>query len=251
MKYINNLPSNQKPEVYGLHDNADITKDNNESMQLLAGVLLTQTQIITSGNEDNIETIVKNLTSEILFKIPEQFNIEAVSEIYPVDYKNSMNTVLKQELIRFNNLIKLIKDSLTTLQKAIKGQIVISTLLEQIFTSISIGKVPIIWSTKSYPSLKPLGSYINDLLNRINFFQDWIDNNVPNVYWISGFFFTQSFLTGILQNYARHHKIPIDLVGFEFKICDFFETTVKSPHLSVFIRVIIIFNEQKNENFNL
>ncbi|CAD6235446.1 GSCOCG00007903001-RA-CDS, partial [Cotesia congregata] len=212
LRYINNLPSNQKPEVYGLHDNADITKDNNESMQLLAGVLLTQTQIITSGNEDNIETIVTNLTTEILLKIPVQFNIEAVSEIYPVDYKNSMNTVLKQELIRFNNLTKLIKDSLTTLQKAIKGQIVISTVLEQIFTSISIGKVPIIWSTQSYPSLKPLGSYINDLLNRINFFQDWIDKNVPNVYWISGFFFTQSFLTGILQNYARHHEIPIDLV---------------------------------------
>jgi dynein heavy chain len=29
--YIKSLPMNQNPEVYGLHDNADITKDNQET----------------------------------------------------------------------------------------------------------------------------------------------------------------------------------------------------------------------------
>lgn len=50
--------------------------------------------------------------------------------------------------------------------------------------------------------------------------QKWIDNGQPNAYWISGFFFTQSFLTGIMQNFARQQKIAIDSVTFEFKFLE-------------------------------
>jgi len=47
-----------------------------------------------------------------------------------------MNTVLTQELTRFNGLIKIIRSSLEDLKKAIKGEVLLSTELEAALFSL-------------------------------------------------------------------------------------------------------------------
>ena len=73
---------------------------------------------------------------------------------------------------------------------------------------------------KAYPSLKPLSAWVVDLVRRIEFIRKWYEEGIPHVYWISGFFFPQAFLTGTLQNFARKYQVSIDTVTFEFRIMD-------------------------------
>ena len=49
-----------------------------------------------------------------------------------------------------------------------------SEAMEDVIAALELGKVPNEWMKKSYPSLKPLGSYIADLVARIEYFNGWI-----------------------------------------------------------------------------
>ena len=195
LDYIRSLPIIPHPEVFGLHENADITKDNQETQILFDSILLTLPRQ-TAGEGKSPQQIIDELAADILSKLPPDFNMENVMEKYPVVYTESMNTVLRQELTRFNRLTSVVRSTLQNIRKAMKGLVVMSSDLEDVFNSMTVGKVPAVWAAKSYPSLKPLGSYVADLLARLKFLQDWIDSGSPNVFWISGFYFTQSFLTG-------------------------------------------------------
>ncbi|XP_072257291.1 dynein axonemal heavy chain 3-like [Pyxicephalus adspersus] len=220
MEYIKSLPLNAEPEVFGFHENANITRDQKETTELFDWILTTLPKQ-TSGGGKSTSEVVHELIDDILSKIPEDFNVEEVKRLYPTQYTESMNTVLVHELLRFNRLTSTIRMSLQDLNKAISGLSAMSNELDDLLNSMTVGKVPTVWSARSYPSLKPLGGYIADLLQRLSFFKDWIEKGTPKVFWISGFYFTQSFLTGALQNYARKYKIPIDLLGLQFQITDY------------------------------
>eukprot|EP00040_Diaphanoeca_grandis_P037866 m.251032 g.251032 ORF g.251032 m.251032 type:complete len:4203 (+) comp33890_c0_seq2:91-12699(+) len=219
LSFIRDRPINDNPEMFGLHDNANITYANNEVDGLLGSILATGGGGSGGGGvgADRI-SILDELSNDILKRVRKPFDINKILKKYPVMYEESMNTVLIQEAIRFNKLLGVIDTSLVELLKALKGLVVMSADLETASNSLFNNQVPDIWSKKAYPSLKPLAAWVADLVERVAFIQRWFDEGTPPAYWISGFYFPQAFLTGTLQNYARTHVLAIDSLSYDFQV---------------------------------
>lgn len=106
-------------------------------------------------------------------------------------------------MLRYNNLLEIIRESLKDLILALQGFKIMTSTLDNVSESLLNNIIPVSWAAKSYPSLKSLMGYAKDLVKRVDAFQEWIRDGTPKIFWISGFYFTQSFFTGIRQNYAR------------------------------------------------
>ena len=82
--------------------------------------------------------------------------------------------------------VQIMHSSLTALQKALKGLVVLSAELEDMGNAMFDQRVPSIWTDAAYPSLKPLNPWFHDLLQRLEFMAAWEEKGGPSVYWVSG-----------------------------------------------------------------
>mmetsp|Transcript_36905 Transcript_36905/g.84597 ORF Transcript_36905/g.84597 Transcript_36905/m.84597 type:complete len:259 (-) Transcript_36905:105-881(-) len=158
-----------------------------------------------------------------------------ISSKFPTTYLQSMNTVLTQEVRRYNSLLSAINSSIMLITQALEGHISMSPELERAISAVYNGQVPGLWSQNSYPSKKMLGPWVNDLLARIDFFKLWSECGQPVCFWFSGFFFPQAFLTGTLQNHARRNKLAMDHLHFDFEMITSSSQTIHPPDTGCYI----------------
>ena len=216
-------PIQAHPEAFGLHENADITCAQNEVKDLFETVLSLQPRVSTGAGKSR-EDVIDEAAGALLDKMPSEWLMLDICKWYPIMYEESQNTVLQQECMRYNKLLKQMASSLKDVRKALKGEVVMSTELDGLASSLYNNQVPGMWESKAYPSLKPLVLWQDDLLRRCRFIDDWVQHGIPATFWISGFFFPQAFLTAINQNFARKAQIGIDTVS-----CEMLNRTVTNP----------------------
>lgn len=93
LNYIDTLPLNPEPEAFGLHENAEITTKQSQTIDLLLDVLLMQPKS-SGGSGASREDIIGNMAAELEKRSPPPFDTEMVAKKYPTMYNESMNTVL-------------------------------------------------------------------------------------------------------------------------------------------------------------
>ena len=146
------------------------------------------------------DDLLGSICSDIAQNLPDALvDMDQVTSIFRIERGNSMNTVLIHELGRFNVLLSQILTTLEDLDGAQKGEILMTERLSTTRLQLLQGYVPDAWLAVSYPTMKPLASYVRNLNLRIKTLQKWVDDEEPpEVFWLPGFFFTNSFLTAIL-----------------------------------------------------
>lgn len=176
LRYVEeSYPSLATPDVYGLHANSGITRDLQTTKTLLDSMILILGSEVTSstGGGQSADQILLDSINQIVRDMPANMDIDGAKKKYPVDYNESMNTVITQEMERFLKLQLEIRASCRDIENAIDGVIVMTPELENVINAIKLNRIPALWMKKSYPSLKPLASYTQDLFNRLNWLHEW------------------------------------------------------------------------------
>lgn len=226
-EFVASFPLTELPEVFGMHDNANISFMSQEAEKVLSVILSIQPRESGGGGGKSPEVLVSEIAAEQEHRLPAKLSREtahptsfAVNE--ETGLMTSLGTCLSQEMGRFNLLLTQMARTLVELQKAVKGVIVMTGELDGMFNALLNNQVPTIWTNGGvgYPSLKPLTSWFEDMILRVSFFRDWIDHGVPNAFWVSAFYFPQGFLTSVLQGHSRANLIPVDQLSFEFHMED-------------------------------
>ena len=144
ISYIKTLPLNPSPEAFGLHENADIINAQNATRSLLETILSIQPRSTFKGGKSR-EEVISDIATNIEKRTPPVYDFDAVYKKYPTDYNESMNTVLTQEIIRYNRLLEVMKISLENVKKALKGEVVMSEELELVSNSLYDNQVRAIY----------------------------------------------------------------------------------------------------------
>lgn len=88
-----------------------------------------------------------------------------------------------------------------------------SDKIESVEEGLTMYEVPVVWRKISYPTRKPIMSWLKGLQKRMDFFERWgMDGVTPLLIELPAFFHPQSLLTRIRQLYSKKLATSYDLV---------------------------------------
>jgi hypothetical protein len=195
-------------EDVGLGKNASTITARNDALRIFNSLIEIQPTLVAASGSISEDQFALNLVESLIGQMPREFNVHDFERKY--DLTDTINTVLHHEIILYNKLIKFVGNSLATLQRGLKGLIVIDDRLDLLNRRLLANKIPEIWIEHSFPSILTLRAYFDDINQRVAFLDNWCRNGRPAVFRLGAFFHPEEFLTAVLQVYARKYTVAFD-----------------------------------------
>jgi dynein heavy chain len=146
--YTKTLPLTDPPDVFGMHENASITVQFNETRSILGVALSVQPRDAGGGGGKTSDEVVSELATEFASRMPPVLMEEEAGPTTFVirgEYMDSLGTALKQELTRYNNIIVKMASTLIDIQRAIRGEVLMSAELDEQYTAMLNNQVRALW----------------------------------------------------------------------------------------------------------
>nr|XP_046243361.1 dynein axonemal heavy chain 10 [Scatophagus argus] len=207
---IESLPLANTPEVLGLHSNAEIGYYTQAAKDMWTHLIDLQPQTDESGGSISRDEYISQVAQDIQNKLPKLFDLDVIRKKIGMEISPT-SVVLLQELERFNKLVVRMKHSLAELQRALAGEVGMSSELDEVARALFNGHIPAIWKKLAPDTLKSLGNWMGHFKRRYEQYSLWVDEGEPKVMWLSGLHIPESYLTALVQAACRKNGWPLDL----------------------------------------
>jgi len=214
VEHIETELKGDSPLAFGLHPNAAIGFSTDTSEKCLL-VMLELTPTGLGGGEGGGRlghASAAEATSQDILELFQDIQLDLDAIETGCESLGPYQNVLLQEAERMNKLMAEIVRSLTELNLGFKGDLTMTSSMEQLETALAGDFVPGQWVKLAYPSLRSLHPWLQDLQRRLAQLQEWAGNpgDLPLVVWLGGLFNPQSFLTAVMQVTAQANNLELD-----------------------------------------
>ncbi|XP_046962283.1 dynein axonemal heavy chain 2 [Vanessa cardui] len=227
--FLDLLPAAERAESVGQHASADVATLAQDA-RIMCLTLFALASTGGGGGGGGEDQKVDELAAEMLSKLPNRIDVETTERMMGPEIVMPMCVSLLQEIGYYNVLIGNIVAGLQELRRAIEGLVIMSEILETMYSCIFEGRVPGFWQ-KGRPSLKPLGAWCRELSLRGGHLSAWAGapRAPPALCWLPALVAPTGFLTAVMQTTARGEGWPIDTLCWEFNVMPLEETAFVRP----------------------
>ncbi|XP_051153293.1 dynein axonemal heavy chain 3-like [Leptopilina boulardi] len=222
IKQIMEIGNDCNPEFFGLDESGEVIKNLKQvkNFQHSFNVL----------NEIEFDVKIEmKMVLEIIYQIREKmkkrFDVEEIKVKYPISYKEPLHGILIHEIEIFNFILTYLENSFCDIENAYSGNVMWKTEFYDLSKNLILNFIPEFWKTKLNITTCLISTFIENLRERINFLENWINHGNPKSFNLGLLDSSKALLIAIKMTFARIKNLSIEDINFNFEITSTFELT--------------------------